>query len=271
MMAKVGMFIVAALLLAGCFALSASAAPAATAPPGYNQSEIDFSIAPGSYVIPATVPCSSGVVWGGGAGDLTPINGEAMVSSYPSGTSWFAQYDNRSSASKSGVVDVICAKKPAAYKHVFKGFDNPANAQTAATVTCPTGSVVFGGGIQSTADGFGSALLSLGPANKTTFRAVDFNGTGADQHLTLWAICGAQPPKYRIVAVPTSGSSNAFYTAATCPAGTSLIGGGVIQTGTANHAVFLAASTDAGQTWSGRILDPGAASVSLSTRAVCAA
>jgi hypothetical protein len=268
-MSKIGTLIV--VLFVGAFAGVTSAAAASSAPPGYSQKEVDFSIAPGSYVVPGTVSCSSGVVWGGGTGDLTPVFGEGIVSSLPSGTSWFAQYDNQSTATRNWAVDVICAKKPAGYKQVFKGANNPNNALTTATVTCPTGTVVYSGGVQSTADGFGSAVPSLGPANKTTFRASVFNGTGTDQHLTVWAVCGQQPPKYRIVAVPSSGGGNAFYIDAACPTGTALIGGGVIQTGTLSHTVVIGASTDVGQAWQGRVLNPGGGSISLSVRAVCAA
>lgn len=256
-----------------CAPTPATAAPRATAPPGYVQEQAFFNDAAGSYVDPGYVTCPTGtVVWGGGAGDLLPVTGESLVSSTPMGNhEWFAQYNNASSTARMFEVDAICARKPGGYAMPFTSVADPAGHRATATVTCPPGTVVLSGGVQTTADAPGSFLLSAWPAGKTSFAAVNYNGTTADLQMVVVAVCGNQPPGYKIVSSTIDSSSNATYTTQACPTGTSVIGGG-IRVAKPSKAVVIAASTgDIGNIWEGRILDPTASPAAITTKAICAA
>lgn len=261
----------AALAMLGA-ATPAAAAPMATAPPGYVQEQAFFNDAAGSYVDPGYVTCPTGtVVWGGGAGDLLPTTGESLVTSTPMGNhEWFAQYNNASTVAKMFEVDAICAKKPGGYAMPFKSVADLAGHKAAATVTCPSGTVVLSGGVQTTADAPGSFLLSAWPPGKTSFEAVNHNGTGADLQMVVSAVCGKQPPGYKIVSSTIDSSSNATYTGQACPTGTSVIGGG-IHIAKPSKSVLVAASTISGNIWEGRILDPTAIPATITTKAICAA
>ncbi len=264
---------VVATLVALLTAATAPAALAATAPPGYADVELYQTAAPGGFVVPLQVSCPTGtVVWGGGAGDLTPIIGETLAGSFAYGsTAWFGQYNNSSTLSRTFQADALCANRPKGYAQKHKTVDNPSGTLTAASVACPAGTVVLGGGAQTTADAPGSFIENTWPKTKTAFAASNLNLTGNDEKLTVVAVCAKQPAGYtRATQVVSATGAGGYYTEARCPAGTSIIGGGVHITPIA-QGVTIGASTNRGTAaWEGRVIVTSPATLTITTKAICA-
>jgi hypothetical protein len=101
-----------------------------------------------------------------------------------------------------------------------------------------------------------------------------WNGTTSAEKFDVFAICGAKPPRYKIVrssATAAVSSMTEILAGAECPAGTSVIGGGVAITDP-RPSVNLGDSIAWNRTvWSGVVLATGMGSVSETTSAICAA
>ena len=98
-----------------------------------------------------------------------------------------------------------------------------------------------------------------------------WNATGDDATMTVYAICGHQPPGYSIFrqsgGVPPTGLD---FAGGVCPAGTKVLSGGFKVSG-ANPDVRVATSLeDTTNGWDIDFLNEGAATVTLSTSAICA-
>jgi len=129
--------------------------------------------------------------------------------------------------------------------------DNPAGTQTAATVACPTGTVLLGGGSSSTGTTTDLQVLSGFPLGAHRYRAVMWNGSGADQQLRAWAICATQPPGYRIVSQTGTGFPvpETDVGGSLCPSNARITGGGV-HVAMPRPLVTLGASfSDSGDQW----------------------
>ena len=141
-------------------------------------------------------------------------------------------------------VDAICARQPAGYTTTFTTVDNPAGAKSAAVAVCPAGTRLLSGGTLSTADTADVQLLSAWPLGPERFKSVMWNGSATGQQLTTFAICGA-PAGYAITSATGSdtGGPDTLAGGAQCPAGTSILGGGVHVT-SPRPAVTVGASLD---------------------------
>jgi hypothetical protein len=169
-------------------------------------------------------------------------------------------------------VDVICGKQPKGYSVAFSGADNPPHADSAATATCPAGTVVFSGGALSSDDTTAVVLTSIGPLGPHRFTAAMANTSNTDQRLTAFAVCGAKPPKYAIVSQSSTdmGHDDAFFTP-TCPAGTSVLGGG-IRVVNPGFDVAIAGSEDEDRHgWFGEAVNQRPGATMLTGQAICAA
>jgi hypothetical protein len=189
-------------------ATNAFAASAATAPPGYQRViSAPIPIPPGSFDSGGQVACPAGTVpWGGGVGFTGGIAsaGENINTSAPTGNGWEGRFNNSGTRPDDTFrVDAICAKQPAGYTTTFTTVDTPPGAQSAAIAVCPAGTRLLSGGTQSTADTVDVQMLSAFPLGPERFKSVMWNGSGTDQRLTTFAICGHRPAGYAI----TSASS----------------------------------------------------------------
>ena len=249
---------------------------AATAPPGYRIVSTPDLAAPASiFNTTGQANCPTGTVpWGGGA-SLTngfAVPGTSLNTSEPVAGGWRARVNNASGTAQTFRVDVICAKKPQGYQVAFFSSDNPPHDTTPATVTCPTGTVVLSGGALSTSDTTAAALATLGPLGRHRYTAFMANTSDVDQHLTVFAVCGAKPPGYAIVSqsLTDTGPDDPVLTPV-CPAGTAVLGGGfeVVNPG---FDVTIAGSLDESRHgWFGEAVNQRPGATTVKAQAICGA
>ena len=259
-------------------ATNAFAASAATAPPRYQRViSAPIPIPPGMFDSGGQVTCPAGTVpWGGGVGFTggTASTGENINTSAPLGNGWRGRFNNSSIRPDDHFrIDAICARQPAGYTTTFRTADNPAGSQSAAIAVCPAGTRLLSGGTLSTADTVDVELLSAWPLGRERFKSVMWNGSAADQQVTTFAMCGHQPAGYTITSAAGSdtGGPDTLVAGAQCPAGTSILGGGVHVTGP-RPAVTLGASLDDQATqWLSEVLNDAPQPVTETTYAICAA
>ena len=257
---------------------NAFAASTPTAPPGYQRvRSAPIPVPPGMFDAGGQVACPAGTVpWGGGAGFTGGFAsaGENINTSAPTGSGWEARYNNSGTRTDDHfAVDAICARQPAGYTTTFTTVDNPPGTKSVAIAVCPTGTRLLSGGTLSTADTVDVQLLGAWPPGKQRFKSVMWNGSATGHQLTTFAVCGHKPAGYTITSATGSdtGGPDTLVGGAQCPAGTSIIGGG-IRVRSPRPAVTLGASLDEPDTqWLSEVvnLDPAPATVTI--YAICAA
>jgi len=223
------------------------------------------------------VTCPMGTVpWGGGVGFTGGIAGlgENINTSAPAGNGWRGRYNNSSTRTDDNfVVDAICAKKPVGYTATFTTVDNPAGTKSAAIAVCPVGTRLLSGGTLSTADTVDVQLLSAWPLGPERFKSVMWNGSATDQQLTTFAICGHKPAGYAITSATGSdtGGPDTLVGGAQCPAGTSILGGGIHVT-SPRPTVTLGLSLDEPDTqWLAEVVNAAPDPATVTIYAICAA
>ena len=257
---------------------NAFAASTPTAPPGYQRvRSAPIPIPPGMFDSGGQVACPAGTVpWGGGVGFTGGFAsaGENINTSAPTGNGWRGRYNNSGTRTDDNfAIDAICANQPAGYTTTFATVDNPAGTQSAAVAACPAGTRLLSGGTLSTGDTVDVQLLSAWPLGPERFKSVMWNGSATDQQLTTFAICGHKPAGYTITSATGSdtGGPDTLVGGGQCPAGTSILGGG-IHVASPRPTVTLGASLDDPETqWLSEVvnLDPNPATVTI--YAICAA
>jgi hypothetical protein len=223
------------------------------------------------------VACPAGTVpWGGGAGFTggIPGIGDSINTSAPTGNGWEARYNNSSIRPDDHfAVDAICAKQPAGYTTTFTTVDNPPGGTSSAVAVCPTGTRLLSGGTLSTADTTDVQLLSAWPLGPARFKSVMWNGSATDQQVTTFAVCGHRPASYTITSATGSdtGGPDTLVGGAQCPAGTSILGGG-IHVISPRPAVTLGASLDEPSTqWLSEVVNSATEPATVTIYAICAA
>lgn len=265
-------------LLPAAAAANASAASTATAPPGYQRlRSAPIPVPPGMFDAGGQVACPAGTVpWGGGAGFTGGFAGpgDSINTSAPTGNGWEGRYNNTSTRTDDHfAVDAICAKQPAGYTTTFTTADNPSGGKSAAVAVCPAGTRLFSGGTLSTADTTDVQLLSAWPLGPERFKSVMWNGSATDQKLTTFAVCGHRPAGYAITSATGSdtGGPDTLTGGAQCPAGTSILGGGIHVT-SPRPAVTLGASLDEPDTqWLSEVVNAAPDPATVTIYAICAA
>jgi len=175
-------------------------AKAPTAPPGYRIVRGPLMPAPaGPLDSGGQVSCPTGTVaWGGGTA-VQGVGGptESINTSAPNGpTAWRARVNNTGVETQQFGIDAICARQPKGYAQTFAQIGNPQHTQASATATCPANTVLLSGGVLSTSDSALASVTSAFPASSTKFTAFVNNGTGVNEVLTAFAICG-EPARRR--------------------------------------------------------------------------
>src|SRR5215469_9747672 len=259
-------------------AANASAASTATAPPGYHRViSTPIAIPPGEFDSGGQVTCPAGTVpWGGGTGFTGGVAsaGENINTSEPTRTGWEARFNNSGTRPDDDFrVDAICARQPAGYTTTFTTVDNPAGSQSAAIAVCPAGTRLLSGGTLSTADTVDVQLLSAWPLSGQRFKSVIMNGSGTDQRLTSFAICGQRPARYTITSQTGSdaGGPDTLIGGAQCPAGTSILGGGIHVTHPRPTITLGSSLDDSATEWLSEALYEDPAPATATTYAICAA
>jgi hypothetical protein len=266
---------------AASVALAATPALGATqakAPPGYVRVFTDpIPIPPSQFDFGAQVFCPDGLVpLGGGvvfSGGFAS-EGENIESSIPLPTGWEGHYHN--SGTRQGdhfAVEAICAQQPPGYTMTFATKDNPAGSKSAAVAVCPAGTRLLSGGTLSTGDTVDLELLSAWPLSVHKFKSVMWNGSGRDEKVTSFAICAQRPPRYTITSssFTDTGGPVTDVGGAQCPAGTSIIGGGIHVTA-ARPTVTLGSSVgEPDMQWLAEVINMDPAPATVTIYAICAA
>ena len=254
----------------GLVAFGVLAASALAAPAGYRI--IDgpaLTAPPGQFDSGAQLTCPTGTVPLGGGVAGSAMTDMSLNTSVPLTNGWEARVNNPDSPTGFLALDVICAKKPTGYTVVFGTADNPAGARSVATATCPANTVVLSGGVLSTSDQVGARVLGAWPVNRTTFRAAILNATASDQRLTAEAVCAHKPAGYTIARKAFTESPNTLdIGGASCPAGTSVLGGGIQITGGDTTAIVHSSINNQTTCWSVN-LTTGSVPLGLAFSAIC--
>jgi hypothetical protein len=265
-------------LVPAAAATNASAVSTPAAPTGYQRlRSAPIPVPPGMFDAGGQVACPPGTVpWGGGVGFTggIPGIGDSINTSAPTGNGWEGRYNNSSTRLDDHfAVDAICARQPAGYTTTFTTVDNPAGARPAAVAVCPAGTRLFSGGTLSTADTTDVQLLSAWPLGPQRFKSVMWNGSATGQRLTTFAVCGHRPAGYAITSAIGSdtGGPDTLAGGAQCPAGTSILGGGIHVT-SPRPAVTLGASLDEPSTqWLSEVVNSATEPATVTISAICAA
>jgi hypothetical protein len=213
---------------AGKAAPAASPALAAGAPRGYVIVTSGFLTANTGTQTRGTVTCPVGKVpFGGGAFVSSSSTAANINSSIPSANGWLADINNASGFATTFDVYAICAKAPLSYQVVVSPAPtNPAFSQTTASVACPIGTTVLGGGGYSFSGSTAVNINTTLPAGNG-WRTDMNNGTASDTALETYAICGHKPRGYVVVAAPAvSNPPGETLATVACPAPTVPLSGG---------------------------------------------
>ncbi len=257
--------------------VAAGVAEAATAPPGYTITTASFMAPQSALDSSGAAPCPTGTVtWGGGV-YFSPFSPPVSINTtyWDGGTpgSWRVRVNNPQAFTATFGVNAICAKKPSKYQFAFARADDPAGMQGVGTATCPKGTVVLSGGIQSTADVATVYLTSARPTSGRTYRVTQQNGSTADAPFTVYVLCAARPPKYVHVSVSTTVNPNSLgFAEAACPTGTSVTGGGIgVPSPSPAIIPYSNSSLGGAHRWDVAVDNMSATATPMSAYAICAA
>ncbi len=256
----------------GLVAFGALAPSAFAAPPGYRVvTGPTLNAPPGQFDTGSQLTCPTGTVPLGGGVAGSAFTDMSLNTSVPLPNGWEARVNNPDSPTGFLAIDVICAKKPAGYTVAFATADNPPGARSVATAMCPANTVVLSGGVLSTSDKVGARVLSAWPVNSTTFRAVELNATATDERLTAEAVCARKPAGYVIARQAFTEAPNTLdIGGATCPAGKSVLGGGIHVTGGDTTALVHSSINNRTTGWSVNVTT-GGVPLGLAFSAICVA
>jgi hypothetical protein len=99
-----------------------------------------------------------------------------------------------------------------------------------------------------------------------------FNGTATDAQLTVYAICGHKPAGYTIVLSGTAlPAGSALDGGVTCPAGTSVLGGGAQATDHVPAVQIGGSINQAAFSWITEVNNTGQSVAQVDSYGICAA
>ena len=144
----------------------------------------------------AVCPIVSGVQTrptGGGAHVDSASTGANIKATYPDsgGIAWDVYVNNNAARAASFDVWAICSQPKTTYVVVSATADNPSGKQSPATVDCPRGDQVLGGGVSTTSTSLHIGINSLNPIQTPGWEAFVNNKSAFDDTMTVYAICSA--------------------------------------------------------------------------------
>lgn len=222
---------------------SAAARPAAlnltaSKPAGYSIEDASFTV-PAGVDRGASVGCpvSKGGIqtWPQGGGVLVSSTSLAIniADTYPDGTFWVVNVNNASSEQTVAGVYAVCAKPFGGYAQVESTtIGDGTDDVEYGSVSCPHGTKALGGGVSSPDPDLNeNVAVSFTNSPSDWLGGMSNSGTG-DDFFNIWAVCSKYSLKshYTIVQGPATTVDEGTQTdiaPAVCPAGTSVLGGGV--------------------------------------------
>ena len=220
----------------------------------------------------AQCPAGTKAVGGGAVFDNENIF-ENMQSSEPvdGGVFWQAIVTNVSNRADSFRAFAVCVAKVSNYKIVVgTSVDNPAGAQTGASVSCPSGTVLFGGGASSS--GTRDVNLNVSAPNGAKWTVFMNNASTADASVRAVVVCGRKPAGYSVVAgadteVEPYGQSEADVS---CPTNHKVLGGGGYSASTSTSVDLNATEAVGSGSWQATQDDETSVGTDETAYAVCA-
>jgi hypothetical protein len=107
-------------------------------------------------------------------------------------------------------------------------FSAPSKADVGGSVSCPSGTVVLGGGVYSEGAPINTSS-PLGGTSTTAWQAYVNNIFNGAVSVTVYAVCGAAPNGYALVSsapIDNPAGNQTTHVVVSCPSGTKVLGGG---------------------------------------------
>jgi hypothetical protein len=249
----------------------------ADAPPGYVTVSNSGLSLPNNTDQEAMVTCPQGTRVLSGGGYIKSASVAAGVnSSFPVNVrTWIVFANNFSGARTTFNVYAVCATPPAGYE-VDEGnsVSNPAGDQDRATVSCPAGDVIFGGGAAASSQSVSVGMTSSYPQSPASWTAAVSNFSGSGETFTVYEICGQALPGYAIASTSASdpaGAQKGIIENCTAPA--VVLGGGNQSSNTVNLRIEIKTSQPfpaGGAGWKSGENNDTTVGTTLTSYAVCA-
>jgi hypothetical protein len=200
---------------------------------GYTGTEQDATVPAGGTELEEAYCPSGDVPIGGGGYQSTQTLQQSMETSVPidsdGNEGWFVAFHNAGSSADTGVAVAMCAAASSLtdYSVVEASVVTvPGNSQTVTTADCPTGAVILGGGWLNNTTGDGADDSAPDEQNWT---AVLTANTSEATSGAAFAVCAQSPSGWveRHGQAKLLREDKSIIVAATCPAGKSVLSGGV--------------------------------------------
>ncbi len=210
----------------------------------------------------AVASCPSGsILTGGGFAGSTSL---LVYSNFASGNSWEADAQNLTASAQGLNVYAEClSNSSGATQQVYAQANVPANSTGQTMVSCPSGTVVTGGGFASNL----SLAVYSNSASGNGWEVAAQNKSSLDQPLNAYVLClsGTSGTSQQVLnQVSVSGNVNGNAVAA-CPASTYLTGGGFAG----NQSLFVYNESAAGSSWQAYAQNSSGSTQLLNAYAVC--
>jgi hypothetical protein len=140
--------------------------------------------------------CPKGTVVFGGGGYISSTSPDTMMAAAEPGfdlRTWYSAFNNRSSATTNDQTFAVCGHRIAGYVHVHGlGTNVGPGAQAGASVSCPVGDVVLGGGGSPSVfwDGL-TDMNSSGPADSSTWSYWENDNSSHSFDVESSAVCAS--------------------------------------------------------------------------------
>jgi hypothetical protein len=270
------------LVLAPATAAAAATGPPAArvtthAPPGYITESTSGISLPNDAAESGEAKCPKDtVVLSGGAYIASASVQTGINASGPaSGTIWEAVANNFSGAATTFNVYAVCAKQPKGYEQLSGSIDiNPAGDQDSETQNCPTGDVIFGGGVFDDDPLFSVGMTSSYPSTSASWTATVSNFSGQDSSFFAIAVCAKRPKHY---AIPSTSASDPAGVQKgiiqNCATPAVALGGGNQSSNTTNLRIEIKATQPfpaSGAGWKSGENNDTSAGTTLTSYAICA-
>jgi hypothetical protein len=227
-----------------------------------SQQVLTQVTAPAGGVGHAVVNCPSGsVVTGGGfAGNSNLF----VYNTSATGNGWEVYAQNLSGSDQLLNSYAMClSNSSGSTQQVYAQVTAPGSSNGHAVVSCPSGSVVTGGGFA----GNSNLLVFNSSADGNGWGVYAQNNSGSGQLLNSYAIClsGTSGSTQQVVNQVTVSGSSAGQAVAACPSGTYLTGGGYAG----NQNLFVYSDAATGTTWEAAAQNTSGSGQLLNAYAIC--
>jgi hypothetical protein len=182
-----------------------------------------------------------------------------------------------------GVAAVAAARAPSAgagvariARYIVKnksGISLPDNDGTFGEATCPSGTVVLGGGAYIDSGSVATGINASFPLNTRTWEAVANNFSGAATTFNVYAVCGDRPTGYQqLVGGTVSDPAGDQITATqSCPGGDVLLSGGALDFDPGFSVGMTSSYPSTSATWTAAVSNFSGKASDFWVVAVCAA